>query len=158
MITQDLLDRSKRGYDDSKIITPEEYVKHNPLLEPFVTNVNFHGSKLLCLECKDNNKLKKVYYLLIFTNNYIYEITTKYWPNKKPYISCYRVCRKEQPMEEWKRMSDLSDGQLCQKKLLVILSEIIESECENLNIAYTEEDEENDSAQVKGEENNKINC
>lgn len=102
MITQDLLDRSKRGYDDSKIITPEEYVKHNPLLEPFVTNVNFHGSKLLCLECKDNNKLKKVYYLLIFTNNYIYEITTKYWPNKKPYICCDRVCRKEQPMEEWK--------------------------------------------------------
>lgn len=139
MITQDLLNRSEYGYDDSYLITPEEYLKYNPLFETFIECLNFHHKKVLCLKNKDNNKKKKVFYLIIFTHENMYEITTKYYPDKKPYISVDLVCRREKPMECWKRLSDLSDGELTAKKLIKIICQILEKETEILEIDYNNE-------------------
>lgn len=151
MITQDLLDKSSHGYDDSKIITVEEYIENNPKLKTIVTYLNVFGNTTLCLANKQNDvKKTKIFYLLIFTHDHQYEITTKYHEERKyPYISCDMCCMVHQPMEDWRRIRDFTDGDLTEETLFIILSEIIGYECQSLEIDYTGEKEvEND---VNGE-------
>ena len=130
MITQKLLDESKHGYDDSRVITVEEYIKNNPLLETIVKFLNVFNNTTLCLANKENEKKEtKVFYLLIFTHDHQYEITTKYNELKQySYISCDMCCLAHQPMEDWRRMRDLADGNLTEEKLLLILCQIISNE------------------------------
>ena len=143
MITQDLLDKSSHGYDDSKIITVDEYIKNNPLFGKIIPYLNSYGSKTLCLANKENeNKKTKIFYLLIFTDKYQYEITTKYNEEQQfSYVSCYMCCMAHQPMEDWRRMKDLADGNLTEEKLLIILCEIISNECQELTIDFNNENE-----------------
>lgn len=148
MITQKLLDESKHGYDDSRVITVEEYIKNNPLLETIVKFLNVFNNTTLCLANKENEKKEtKVFYLLIFTHDHQYEITTKYNELKQySYISCDMCCLAHQPMEDWRRMRDFTDGSLNEETLFIILSEIIGYECQPLEIDYTGETEENNSS------------
>ena len=46
-----------------------------------------------------------------------------------------------QPMEDWRRMKDLADGNLTEEKLLIILCEIISNECQELTIDFNNENE-----------------
>lgn len=152
MITQKLLDNSPYGYDDSKIITVEEYIENNPKLKTIVTYLNVFGNTTLCLANKQNDVRKtKIYYLLIFTHDHQYEITTKYHESRNyPYISCDMCCMAHKPMEDWRRMRDFTDGDLTDETLFIILSEIIGYECQSLEIDYTGEKEEENNVEVNG--------
>ena len=139
MINQELVDK-RYGKMQFKLATPADVVKDYPIFKKFFTWLNFHGNTTLCLKSEASSQSNR-YRILLYSDKYCYAIDVdKDTKHENPYIGCVYSCRKHEPLEDWTRGRDLTDGYGGKDTLMTILLEIIENELVGLRIdGYTPE-------------------